>query len=218
MSDLKTDRTSLKRSPTRGSHDFETIAGILDEAIFCHIAFVADGQPYAIPTNLGRDGRTLYIHGSSVSRMLGALDGPVSACLTATLIDGLVLARSAFHHSVNYRSVVVLGAMEAVEGDEKLHGLEVITNHVVPGRWEDVRKPRPLEMKATAVLKMPIAEGSAKIRTGGPNDDEEDYELPTWAGVLPLSLTPGTPVPDARLADGISLPGYAANYRRPTAG
>lgn len=217
MSDLKTERTTLKRSPARGSHDFETIAGILDEAIFCHIAFVAGGQPYAIPTNFGREDRTLYIHGSSVSRMLGALDGPTNACLTVTLIDGLVLARSAFHHSVNYRSVVVLGAMEPVEGDEKLHGLEVITNHVVPGRWDDVRAPSAQEMKATAVLKMPIAEASAKVRAGGPKDDEEDYDLAVWAGVVPLGLTPGTPVPDSRLADGVSIPAYAAKYRRPVA-
>jgi nitroimidazol reductase NimA-like FMN-containing flavoprotein (pyridoxamine 5'-phosphate oxidase superfamily) len=218
MSDLKTERTTLRRLPARGLHDFETIAGILDEAIFCHIAFVADGQPYAIPTAFGREDRKVYIHGSSASRMLGALDGPVSACLTATLIDGLVLARSAFRHSANYRSVVVLGTMEPVEGDEKLRGLKVITNHVVPGRWGDIRPPSPLEMKATAVLKMPIVEASAKIRTGGPNDVEEDYELPTWAGVLPLSLTPGRPVPEARLADGISPPEYAANYRRPNEG
>jgi nitroimidazol reductase NimA-like FMN-containing flavoprotein (pyridoxamine 5'-phosphate oxidase superfamily) len=218
MSDLKTERTTLKRLPARGSHDFETMAGILDEAIFCHIAFVADGQPYAIPTAFGREDRKLYIHGSSASRMLGALDGPVNACLTATLIDGLVLARSAFRHSVNYRSVVVLGTMEPVEGDEKLRGLKVITNHLVPGRWGDVRPPSAQEMKATAVLKMPIMEASAKIRTGGPNDVEDDYALPTWAGVVPLSLTAGVPVQDSRLADGISPPRYAANYRRPNAG
>lgn len=216
--DLKTERTTLKRLPARGSHDFETIAGILDEAIFCHMAFAVDGQPYAIPTAFGREDRTLYIHGSSASRMLGALDGPVSACLTATLIDGLVLARSAFRHSVNYRSVLVLGTMELAEGDEKLRGLKVITNHVVPGRWGDIRPPSPLEMKATTVLRMPIVEASAKVRTGGPNDVEEDYDLPTWAGVVPLSLIPGTPVPDSRLADGVSPPGYPANYKRPNAG
>jgi nitroimidazol reductase NimA-like FMN-containing flavoprotein (pyridoxamine 5'-phosphate oxidase superfamily) len=217
MSDVngfKTKRTTLKRLPERGAHDFETIAGILDEGFFCHVGFVADGQPYVVPTGYGRDGRLLYIHGSAASRMLRGLSTGLPMCVTVTLFDGLVLARSAFHHSINYRSVMVLGEAHATEGDEKLHGLRAITEHMVRGRWDDVRSPTAQELKATAVLKLAIDEASAKARTGGPKDDEEDFALPVWAGVLPFALVPQQPIAEKEVAAGVELPRYVAPYRR----
>ena len=216
MSDqLKTTRTTLKRLPERGAHDFPTMAAILDEAVFCHIGFVADdGQPFVVPTGYGRDGRTLYIHGSSASRMLRTLAGGVPVCFTATLIDGLVMARSAFHHSINYRSVIVLGTAVEAAGEEKLRGLRVITEHMARGRWADVRAPNGEELRATAVLKLEIEEASAKVRAGGPIDDEEDRKLPFWAGVLPFVLVPQAPVPDAGIAPEMEVPGYLVRYRR----
>ena len=211
----QTDRTRLRRLPKRGVFDRETINSILDEAFVCHIGFVVDGQPYVIPTGFGRDDDDLYIHGSSASRMLRTLSTGVDVCFTATLIDGLVLARSAFHHSVNYRSVVVLGKATLIEdADEKSHALEVITNHIVPGRWNDVRWPNELELKATSVLRLPIVEASAKVRTGPPIDDEEDYVMDVWAGVLPIGLQFGKPVADDRLPDGTELPQNVRNYTR----
>ncbi len=208
MSDtLKTRRTTPVRLPERGSHDWPTIAAILDEALYCHIAFEADGQPYAIPTTFGRDGRTLYIHGSSASRMIHRLSEGVPVCFTATLIDGVVVARSVFHNSMNYRSVMVLGTGTLVtDAAEKLHGLEVITEHSQPGRWGEARRPTAQELKASSVIRLPIEEASAKIRTGGPKDDEDDYSLPVWAGVVPLRLSAGDPVDDGRLAPGIVPP------------
>jgi nitroimidazol reductase NimA-like FMN-containing flavoprotein (pyridoxamine 5'-phosphate oxidase superfamily) len=211
---LRTKRTTLKRLPDRGAHDFETMARILDEGFFCHVGFVADGQPYVVPTGYGRDGRTLYIHGSSASRMLRDLSSGVPVCVTVTLFDGLVLARSAFHHSINYRSVMVLRVARQAEGDEKLRGLRTITEHMMRGRWDDVRAPTPQELKATTVLQIDIEEASAKIRTGGPKDDEEDVALPVWAGVLPFTLVPQAPVPETGLAPGVELPPYLAMYRR----
>ena len=211
---LKTKRTALKRKPDRGAHDFETMAAILDEAIYCHIGFVSDGQPFVVPTGYGRDGGALYIHGSSASRMLRTLADGVPLCFTATLLDGLVLARSAFRHSINYRSVMVLGVARELDGDEKLHGLRVITEHMARGRWADVRAPNDQELKATAVLKLPIDEASAKIRRGGPIDDGVDLELPVWAGQLPFALVPEPPIGDPRVVDGVAVPPYVTKYRR----
>lgn len=212
---LKTPRTRLNRLPKRGAHDFATIAAILDEGFFCHVGFVAGGQPYVIPTGYGRKGRTLYIHGSFASRMLNELATGIPMCLTVTLVDGLVLARSGFHSSVNYRSVVVLGTAKVVEGEEKGAALEIISEQILPGRWADIRWPNRKELKATLVLKLRINEASAKIRTGPPNDDEEDYALKCWAGLLPLKLTPGEPVADPRLPHDIPVPDYARKFPRP---
>jgi hypothetical protein len=213
MSDLSpTPRTTLRRLPQRGRFDRETVHAILDEALVCHVGFVADGQPFVIPTIHARVGDGLYVHGSAASRMLKTLQGGVPACVTATIVDGLVLARSAFHHSMNYRSVVVLGEAVAV-GDEaeKWDALHAIVEHVAPGRWAEVRAPTAKEMAATLVLRLAIEEASAKVRTGPPLDDEEDYALECWAGVLPLRLVPGTPIPDPRLPAGRALsPAVAA--------
>jgi uncharacterized protein len=195
---LRTDRTTLQRLPQRGSHDRAVVDAILDEALYCHLGFTAprtplssrqDGQPFVLPTIHARVDDRVYVHGSAASRMLRALASGIPVCLTATLLDGLVLARSAFHHSMNYRSVVLLGtAQPVVEDDEKLVALRAIVEHVAPGRWAEVRPPNAKEMKATSVLRLPIDEGSAKVRTGPPVDDEEDYALPIWAGVVPLRL------------------------------
>lgn len=211
----QTERTRLRRLPKRGAFDRKTINAILDEAFICHVGFAIDEQPYVVPTGFARIGDDLYIHGSAASRMLRNLAKGIDVCVTVTLIDGLVLARSAFHHSINYRSVVILGKAELVEdADEKNKALEALTEHIVPGRWSDVRWPTELELKATSVLKLPIEEASAKIRTGDPKDDEEDYEMNVWAGILPLTLSTGEPVADERLDDGISVPGYVRNYKR----
>ena len=215
--DLRTDRTALKRHAERGAHDFETIARILDEALYCHIGFVDDGQPYVVPTGYGRDGRTVYVHGSTASRMLKTLSGGVPLSMTVTLLDGLVLARSAFHHSINYRSVMIVGVAREVAEDEKLHGLEVITEHLVPGRWADVRPPNPQELKATAVLKLDIDEASAKVRSGPSKDDEADLARDCWAGELPFVLTPQPPVPDRHTLADAAVPDYVSKYRRPSA-
>ena len=210
-----TERTKVKRLPARGAYDRETIYSILDEAFICHVGYVFDGQPYVIPTGYARIGDDLYIHGSSASRMLRNLAQGIDVCVTVTLIDGLVLARSAFHHSVNYRSVVILGKAELVEDpSEKDNALEAFTNHIIPGRWPEIRWPNELELKATSVLKLPIEEASAKIRVGDPKDDEEDYSMNVWAGVLPLELKPGTSRPDARLADNTPIPEHVTNYNR----
>ncbi len=210
-----TARTRVERVPQRASYDRATIEAILDEGLVCHVGFVADGQPYVIPTIYGRAGDRLYLHGSPVSRMLRTLAGGVPACVTVTLLDGLVLARSAFHHSMNYRSVVLLGSAVLVTDEaERLAALEAIAEHVVRGRWAQVRGPNEQELRATAVLRLPIAEASAKVRTGPPVDDEEDYALPCWAGVIPLALTPGAPVADPRLAPGIAPPPAIRDYRR----
>ena len=211
----RTDRTEVHRLPKRGNYDRETVHGILDEALVCHVGFVVDGQPFVIPTGFGRAGDTLYLHGSAASRMLGAAAQGIPVCITVTLMDALVLARSAFHHSVNYRSVVILGKARVVESErEKLAALRTFTEHVVPGRWNDVRKPTAQEMKATMVLAVPLDEVSAKIRTGPPIDDEADYDLPVWAGLLPLGIIPGAAQPDPRLKGQLAVPGYVQNYRR----
>ncbi|HEY5625669.1 MAG TPA: pyridoxamine 5'-phosphate oxidase family protein [Dehalococcoidia bacterium] len=212
---LKTPRTTLRRKPDRGSHDWETIAAILDEGLICHIAFEADGQPYAIPTIYARDGRTLYIHGSPAGRMLRSLAEGIPMCLTVTLVDGLILARSVFHHSMNYRSVVVPGTATRVDDEsEKLHALEVITDHLVPGRWGDARIPNERELKVTLVLRMEIDEASAKVRPGGVADEQEDMGLPVWAGRLPLSLVAGEPETDPEVAPEHGVPPYLRDYKR----
>ena len=213
----KTDRTTLKRLPARGHYDHEIVHKILDEGFICHVGFVVDGRPVVIPTGYGRIGDKLYIHGSQASRMLRTLKAGVAACVTVTLVDGLVLARSAFHHSINYRSVVIFGNATLVEEpEEKLAALVAFSEHVVGGRWNDVREPTEQELKATTVLRLPLKEVSAKVRTGPPLDDEEDYQLPVWAGVIPLRLEAGEPIPDPRLANGITVPGYAVDYKRGT--
>lgn len=214
--EFKTRRTTLRRRPDRGSHDFADIAAILDEALICHIGFVdSDGQPFVIPTAFGRDGRALYIHGSAAGRTPRTLAEGVPICFTASIVDGLIYARSAFKNSINYRSVMVLGRAREVAGDEKLHAFRVITEHTMPGRWDVIRQPNEGELDATAVLRLEIDEASAKIRTGAPADNEEDLDLPIWAGVLPLSLVPGEAVEHVAAAGEQPLPGYLAPYRRP---
>lgn len=208
-----TDRTQVKRLPKRGKYDHETVYSILDSGFVCHVGFIADGQPYVIPTNYGRAGDTLYLHGSAASRMLRTLSEGVPVCVTVTHVDGIVLARSAFHHSVNYRSVVILGTARLVEDPaEKMEALRIFTEHVMKGRWDDVRQPTEQELKGTTVLALPLEEVSAKVRTGGPIDDEADYALPVWAGVLPLETVAKPPQPDARLKADTPIPAYLKNY------
>ena len=212
----RTGRTRLKRLPQRGSYEREVVYRILDEGLVCHVGFVADGSPVVIPTGYGRLGDTLYVHGSAASRMMRTLAGGVEVCVTVTLLDGLVLARSAFHHSMNYRSVVVFGTASAVEDPaEKTEALRAFTEHIVPGRWRDVRAPDPEELRKTLVLRLPLTEASAKVRVGPPVDDEPDYALPVWAGEIPLRLTADAHVPDPRLAPEREPPSYVRHYSRP---
>jgi nitroimidazol reductase NimA-like FMN-containing flavoprotein (pyridoxamine 5'-phosphate oxidase superfamily) len=200
-----TPRTRLRRLPERGVFDRAAIYRILDEAFICHVAFVVEGQPFAMPTGYARLGDALYFHGSAASRMVRQLSAGLEVCCTVTLLDGLVLARSAFHHSVNYRSVVVLGTAHLVEGrEEKLAALRGFTDHVVPGRWAEVRPITDQELKGTSVLRLPIEEASAKVRTGPPKDDDEDLAWPVWAGVVPLVTSPGAPVPDGPMPPGVT--------------
>jgi len=211
----KTARTTLKRLPQRGAFNRESINRILDEGFICHVGFAVDGQPYVIPTGYARAGDRLFIHGSQASRMLRTLGQGIEVCLTVTLIDGLVLARSAFHHSMNYRSVVVFGRATVVdERKEKLAALRALSDHMIPGRWDDVREPNDRELQLTTVLALALDEASAKVRTGPPLDDEEDYELSVWAGVIPLRLVANAPVPDPRLPARIEPPPYALDYSR----
>lgn len=210
-----TERTTLKRLPQRGSYDHEVVYRILDEGFICHLGFAVDGQPFVIPTAYGRVGDTLYLHGSAASRAMRGLSGGIPVCVTVTLVDGLVLARSAFHHSINYRSVVILGAATMVAAaEEKMTALRAFTEHVIPGRWDDVREPNEQELKGTSVLALPLLEVSAKIRTGPPKDDEEDMAIPVWAGELPLRITAGSPVDDPQLLVGVSPPAYVTLYSR----
>ncbi|HXW56888.1 MAG TPA: pyridoxamine 5'-phosphate oxidase family protein [Candidatus Cybelea sp.] len=209
------ERTRVKRLPERGKYDRETVFSILDEGFVCHVGFVVDSQPFVIPTGYARTGGKLYIHGSAASRMLRTLAGGVQVCVTVTLLDGLVLARSAFHHSMNYRSVVILGRAVPIEdGEEKTRALEALSEHIVRGRWNDVRRPTESELKATTVLALPLEEVSAKIRTGPPKDETEDYSLPIWAGVLPLATVAGQPIADPRLRGGLVPPSYLSDYSR----
>jgi uncharacterized protein len=208
-----TDRTSLHRLPERARYDRETVHAILDEGFICHVAFVVDGQPYALPTGYAQIGETLYLHGSTGSRL--GLRPAMDVCVTVTLLDGIVLARSAFHHSFQYRSVMVLGRTQLVtDVGEKEAALDALVEHFMPGRTADARRGSRRELAATAVLAVPLEEVSAKVRTGDPKDDEEDYALPVWAGVLPLALTPGDPVPDSRLEPGIAVPAYVKDWQR----
>jgi len=212
---LQSPRTTVKRLAKRGQYDRETIHAIIDEALICHAGFVVDGSPVVIPTIHTRIGETLYFHGSTASRMLRSLRDGIDACVTVTLLDGLVMARSAFHHSMNYRSVVVMGkGREVVDREEKLRVLDALVEHVCAGRVRDVRAPNEAELRQTLVIAIPLAEASAKIRTGPPADDDEDYALPIWAGIIPLALTPLWPVDDERLVAGVVAPAYATGYRR----
>ena len=208
-----TPRTRVVREPQRAVYDRDAVNQILDEAFLCHVGFVADGQPFVIPTSYGRDGDVLYIHGSAASRMLRNLDQGAPVCITVTLVDGLVLARSVFNHSMNYRSVVILGTATLVsDAAEKLSALRALSEHILPHRWDDSRQPNEKELKATSVLRLPISEFSAKVRVGPPVDDEEDYSFPTWAGVIPLEMNSGTPIRDERCQR--ELPAYLNNYSR----
>jgi uncharacterized protein len=210
---MPTTRTTVKRHPERGDYDRDVIDAILDEALMCHLGFVVDGQPFVIPTIHARDGDILYIHGSPGSRMLRTAKTGVDICVTATLLDGLVLARSVYNHSMNYRSVVVLGrAHEVTDLDEKLRAMQCVVEHVVKGRWNDARQPNEGEIKGTTILSLPLDEASAKIRSGPPVDDEDDLALPVWAGIVPLRLEPSEPT----AADGVDgpPPPYASAYGR----
>lgn len=218
MADFKkTPRTKVRRLPERAHYDRDIIYRILDEGLICHIGFVVDGQPYVIPTGYVREGDKIYIHGSAVSRMMNALENGIELCLTVTLLDGLVLARSAYHHSMNYRSVMVFGHAAAVESSEEREAaLRSLVEHVIPGRWKDVRPPNEMEMKATSVLAISLRQASAKIRVGPPQDDAADYGSPVWAGEIPLRLVAEAPRRDPQLSGGISVPGYAKAYTRRT--
>ena len=208
-----TPRTRVVREPQRAVYDRDAINQILDEAFLCHVGFITDGQPYVIPTSYGRDGNVLYIHGSAASRMLRNLDQGVPVCITVTLLDGLVLARSVFNHSMNYRSVVILSTAALVNDPaEKIAALRALSEHILPHRWDNSRPPNEKELKATSVLRIPIEEFSAKVRVGPPIDDEEDYSYPTWAGVIPLEMKVGSPISDDRCQS--ELPPYLHNYSR----
>lgn len=205
----RSQRNTVRRLAARGHYDRETVHSILDEAFLCHVGFTVDEQPFVIPTLYARVDETIYIHGSTVSRMLKNLSEGVRVCLNVTITDGIVLARSAFHHSMNYRSVAVFGIGRLVSDEsEKMNALEAISENVIRGRWEDARLPTKKEMDVTTVIAVGIEEASAKIREGGPKDDKRDYELPIWAGVVPMKVVSGTPIPDELLADGIELPDY----------
>jgi len=210
-----TARTRVVREPHRGIYDRATAYQILDEGFICHVGFVVDGQPFVIPTGYGRDGGHLYIHGSAASRMLKNLERGVPVCVTVTLLDGFVLARSIFNHSMNYRSVVVLGTAVVVNDPvEKLEALRRLSEHILPGRWAQVRQPNERELKQTLVMRLPIEEFSAKVRQGPPIDDEGDYAFPTWAGVIPLEMTAGQPIDDERLMAGQVAPDGTKRYSR----
>lgn len=210
-----TQRSKLKRLPKRGSQERELIYSILDEGLVAHVGFVANNQPFVIPMAYGRQGDRLYLHGSSVSRLLKTLERGVEVCCTVTILDGLVIARSLFHHSMNYRSVVLFGKAQLVISEaEKMKGLQALTEQMIPGRWQKSRLPNTKELKATNVLSLVIKEGSAKVRTGEPNDDLDDYSLPFWAGQLPLKMSAGSPIADSKLSDVIALPEHIANYHR----
>ncbi len=214
-STVPTARTRVVREPQRAVYDRQTIYEILDEGFVCHVGFVIDRQPFVIPTSYGRKDDVLYIHGSAASRMLRSASKGIPICVTVTLLDGLVLARSIFNHSMNYRSVVVMGTAVAIEDrEEKLAALRILSDHILPGRWNDARQPNDQELKATTVIRLPIEEFSAKVRQGMPIDDEADYAFPTWAGVIPLNLVPAAPVGDTRLQTGTVVPEYAEKFSR----
>jgi uncharacterized protein len=212
---MPSPRTRVVREADRAVYDRETVYRILDEGFLCHAGFVVDGQPFVIPTSYGRKDASLYIHGSAASRMLRQFKEGVPVCITMTLLEGLVLARSIFNHSMNYRSVVILGKATLVDDPtEKLSALRILSEHILPGRWDDSRQPNERELKATSVLHVPIEEFSAKVRQGPAIDDEEDYSFPTWAGVVPLEMVARKPIDDARLLPGKEVPGYIRGYAR----
>ena len=215
QSQMPTPRTRVVREPERGIYDREAVYRILDEGFLCHVGFAVDAQPFVIPTSYGRKDSNLYIHGSAASRMLRQMKQAVPVCVTVTLLDGLVLARSLFNHSMNYRSAVILGKATLVDdADEKLAALRILAEHILPGRWDDARQPNERELKATSVLRVPIEEFSAKVRTGPPIDDEEDYSYPTWAGVIPMQMSIDAPIADARPGPVTAVPGYVRRYSR----
>jgi nitroimidazol reductase NimA-like FMN-containing flavoprotein (pyridoxamine 5'-phosphate oxidase superfamily) len=213
MSEPASARVAVRRHPERGAYERLEIDAVLDEAMHCHVGFVRDDQPYVIPTIHARDGDHLYIHGSTASRMLRTLGDGIPLCVTATILDGLVLARSAFNHSMNYRSVVVLGTATAVSDSEKMHALEQISEHVVPGRWAEVREPNERELRQTTVLRIGLDEASVKMRSGGPKDDEDDVAMPIWAGVVPLRLRADPPVTDRSVPRDVHIPPYVSEHR-----
>src|ERR1700761_8566553 len=209
------ERTRVVREPQRGVYDREAIYKILDEAFICHVGFAVEGQPFVIPTMYARIGDAIYFHGSAASRMLRSVSAAISVCVTVTLVDGLVLARSVFNHSMNYRSVVALGIATLVDADaEKMEALRGFTEKILPGRWEEARQPSEKELKATSILRLALNEVSAKVRVGPPEDDAEDYALGIWAGVLPMELKVGSPIRDERCDAGIAVPEYISDYRR----
>lgn len=213
--DTPTARTRVLRESQLAVYDRAAVYQILDEGFICHIGFSVDGQPFVIPTSYGRSGDVLYVHGSAASRMLRRLSQGLPVCITVTLVDGLVLARSLFNHSMNYRSVVVLGTASVVDDPvEKVKALHALSEHIMAGRWTEARQPNARELKATIVLRVPIQEFSAKVRTGPPVDDEEDYGFPVWAGVLPLNLVPGEPIADSRVTNRQFVPKYVTGYFR----
>ena len=212
---MPTTRTRVVRESDRAVYDREPVYRILDEGFLCHVGFAVDGQPFVIPTSYGRKEASLYIHGSAASRMLRQMKEGVAVCITVTLLDGLVLARSVFNHSMNYRSVVILGTATLVDDpEEKLAALRILSEHILPGRWDDSRQPNERELKATSVLRVPIEEFSAKVRQGPPLDDEPDYSFPTWTGVVPLEVKVGVPIDDERLLPGKEVPEYVRKYSR----
>jgi nitroimidazol reductase NimA-like FMN-containing flavoprotein (pyridoxamine 5'-phosphate oxidase superfamily) len=212
-------RTTVRRLPDRGVYDGAAIAAILDEGLFCHVGFAVGDQPYVIPCVHARIGQRLYLHGSPASRMLRAIAAGAPVCVTVTLLDGLVLARSAFHHSVNYRSVVILGTASRVDdAEERLAALRAIVEHVVPGRWDEARRPSAAELAQTLVVALPISEASAKVRSGGPRDDAADHALDVWAGVVPLALVAGAPIPASDVRAELAVPAHALRYERPQRG
>ncbi len=216
MASPPSERARVRRAPKRGAYDRSTIDAILDEGLVCHVGFLVDGEPRVIPTGYARDGDRLLLHGARTSVALRTLAAGGATCVTVTLLDGLVLARSAFHHSMNYRSVVVHGiAVEIVEEEAKVEALRVLTDHLVPGRSADARGPSAAELAQTAVVALPLAEASAKVRTGGPVDDPDDHDLPVWAGVIPLALGARPAVHDRSVAPGGPAPSYVTGYRRP---
>ncbi|MHB8394589.1 MAG: pyridoxamine 5'-phosphate oxidase family protein [Candidatus Dormibacteria bacterium] len=211
----RSPRTTVRRHPERAAYDRKTINAVLDEAFICHIGFVVDGVPWVMPTMYARAGDILYVHGSPVSRMLTAASGGAEVCVTVTLLDGLVLARSVFHHSMNYRSVVLVGRPEEVtDTEEKFAAFKALVDHVIPARWDDSRQPTAKELKATKVLRLDIREASCKLRTGGPGDPSPDAELPIWAGVIPVLTKVGDPIPAFDLPVGVEVPAYVSHYQR----
>jgi nitroimidazol reductase NimA-like FMN-containing flavoprotein (pyridoxamine 5'-phosphate oxidase superfamily) len=211
---MTTDRTKVRRNANRGVYDRETINSILDSNFLCHVAFTAGHGPVVLPTLYGRDGDTLYLHGSAGAQMLRTMKRGAPVSVAVTRVNGIVVARSHFHHSINYRSVVIFGlAIEVTDVEEKMHGLKVVTNHILPGRWDEARRPNTVEFTQTLVLKLPINEASAKVRIGPPNDEPEDMDSPIWAGVLPVRTHIGAPVPDPKLSEPVPLPSSLAAAR-----